>query len=155
MVTVRAAEPADVAVLAAVARAAYRGYVPLIGREPAPMTADYAAAVAAGGVWVAELAEREDGGRVVGLLVLRAHPDHLLLENIAVAPDAQGSGVGTALLAVADREAAAAGLPEIRLYTNEAMTGNLAWYPRHGYTRTHRATEHGYHRVWFRRAVPT
>jgi hypothetical protein len=45
-------------------------------------------------------------------------------------------------------------LPEIRLYTNEAMTENLAYYPRRGYTETHRAAEDGFNRVFFRKPVP-
>jgi len=35
------------------ARAAYRKYVGRIGREPAPMVADFAPQIAAGQVWVA------------------------------------------------------------------------------------------------------
>jgi hypothetical protein len=41
------------------------------------------------------------------------------------------------------------GLPEVRLYTNEAMTENLDYYPRRGYRETHRATQNGYRRVFF------
>jgi len=29
------------------------------------------------------------------------------------------------------------------------MTANLAYYPRHGYTETHRAQEDGFRRVFF------
>jgi N-acetylglutamate synthase-like GNAT family acetyltransferase len=72
-----------------------------IGRPPAPVTADYAAAVARGEVWVAQ---REDD--LVGLLVLVDRPDHVLLENVAVIPSAQGSGVGARLLAHAEAHAA-------------------------------------------------
>ena len=41
----------------------------------------------------------------------------------------------------------------MRLYTNEAMTENLAYYPRHGYTETHRARQDGCCRVSFRETV--
>jgi hypothetical protein len=44
-------------------------------------------------------------------------------------------------------------LPEIRLYTNEAMTENLGYYPRRGYTETHRARDEGVSRVFFRKAL--
>jgi hypothetical protein len=50
VIIVRAATAADVVALRAVADAAYQGYVARIGRPPAPMTADYAAAVARGTV---------------------------------------------------------------------------------------------------------
>ena len=148
MLTVRRAGEADAAVLAAVTAEAYRHYVPRIGREPAPMTADYAHAARSGLTWVAEA-----DGEVVGLLVLVVHPDHLLVENVAVRPSAQRRGVGARLLGLAEEEAQARGLHEIRLYTNEAMTENLAYYPRHGYTETHRAEQDGFRRVFFTKHV--
>jgi ribosomal protein S18 acetylase RimI-like enzyme len=144
VLTVRPAREPDAAVLATVAAEAYRRYVPRIGREPAPMTADYAQAVRTGLTWVAEA-----DGDIVGLLVLVVHPDHLLLENVAVLPSAQRRGVGARLLALAEDQARARGLDEIRLYTNEAMTENLAYYPRYGYTETHRAEQDGFRRVFF------
>jgi ribosomal protein S18 acetylase RimI-like enzyme len=149
VLTVRRAGEADAVVLAALAAEAYRRYVPRIGREPAPMTADYARAVRSGLTWVAEA-----DGEVVGLLVLVVHPDHLLLENIAVLPSAQRRGVGARLLALAEHEARARGLNEIRLYTNEAMTENLAYYPRHGYAETRRAEQDGFRRVFFAKHLP-
>ncbi|WP_024802151.1 GNAT family N-acetyltransferase [Nocardia sp. BMG51109] len=141
---IRRAGPSDVGALSELVRAAYAGYVDRIGGEPAPMRADYSALVAAGSVWVAERA-----GVVVGLVVLEARPDHLLLDNIAVDRAAQATGIGRSLLAFADDHARQRGLPEIRLYTNEAMTENLDYYPRNGYVETHRATENGYRRVFF------
>ena len=53
MVTVRLAAPGEAAILHAIAREAYQHYVPRIGREPAPMSADYGAAVRDGQAWVA------------------------------------------------------------------------------------------------------
>jgi hypothetical protein len=55
--------------------------------------------------------------------------------------------------ALAEDRARSLGLPEIRLYTNEAMTENLAYYPPHGYTETHRAQQDGFHRVYFRKRL--
>ena len=130
--------------MARLARAAFARYVPRIGCPPAPMTADYPGVVAAGGAWVAE---RHD--RLVGLLVLVAADDHVLLDNLAVAPEAQRLGVGGRLLRLAEEQARAQGLVEIRLCTNEAMTENLGYYPRRGYRETHRAVQDGYRRVFF------
>jgi N-acetylglutamate synthase-like GNAT family acetyltransferase len=147
-VVLRAAQPGDVPAISALVYAAYADYVPLIGREPAPMTADDAAAVAAGHTWVAE-----HEGTVVGVLVLEPAADHLLIENIAVSPTLQGLGLGVRLLGVADDEARRRGLPEIRLYTNAAMTKNIAFYPRHGYHETHRGGSDGFERVFFAKPV--
>jgi len=145
---VRPAEASDVGALAALARDAYEVYVPGIGRSPAPMNADYAEAVRTGLTWAAV---RDDV--IVGLLVLVVRPDHLLLENVAVLPSAQGSGVGARLLALAEEQARELGREEIRLYTNEAMTENLAYYPKHGYVETHRAEQDGFRRVFFSKRI--
>lgn len=148
MLSFRPAAVSDVRALAEVAREAYAWYVDRIGEEPAPMTADYGAVVARGEVWVAE-----DGQRILGMLVLSAEPDHLLVENVAVVPGAQGKGVGTALMRLAEGRAAASGLTELRLYTNVAMTENLTYYPRHGYVEMHRGESDGFQRVFFRKRI--
>jgi ribosomal protein S18 acetylase RimI-like enzyme len=89
----------------------------------------------------------------VGLLVMQPTEGHLVLENIAVAPSVQNMGLGSRLLHLAEQHALAMGLPEIRLYTNEAMTENLDYYPRRGYRETHRATQNGYRRVFFSKVL--
>jgi ribosomal protein S18 acetylase RimI-like enzyme len=148
MVILRPATDDDVPALRVIAAAAYEGYVPRIGRAPAPMTADYAQAVRSGHTWVAA-----DHNEVVGFVVLILQPGYLLLDNVAVLPAAQGRGIGARLLALAEDQAHRLGLGEVRLYTNEAMTENLAYYPRHGYTETGRAEQDGFHRVFFRKRL--
>src|SRR5437016_2693003 len=92
MTEFRKAGPPDVPELSRLARSAYAVYQPRMRRPPAPVIADYAAAVRAGQVWVAE-----ESGRVVGLLVLAGASGGLLLENVAVHPDAQGRGAGSSM----------------------------------------------------------
>ncbi|GAA4963460.1 GNAT family N-acetyltransferase [Pseudonocardia tropica] len=144
MVTIRPAGQDDVDIAAGLARQAYGHYTARIGRPPAPVGADYAAAVRGATMWVAE-----DHGRVVGLLVLLDGDGRLLLDNVAVDPSAQGRGVGARLLAFAEDEARRRGHDRIELYTNEAMTENLDYYPHQGYVETHRAEQDGYRRVFF------
>ena len=148
MTLLRPATAADLPALTAIVDAAYGPYIPRIGRKPGPMTDDYTALVAQGLVQVLE-----DQGRVCGLLVLIAQPDALLLDNIAIAPEAQGRGFGRLLLAAAENAARAAGLPVIRLYTNVAMTENIAIYSRHGYAETGRRIENGLHRVYMEKRL--
>jgi GNAT superfamily N-acetyltransferase len=148
VIAIRLAAEADAPVLARIAVAAYQHYVPRIGRPPAPMTADYPAAVRRGQAWVAAV-----DGEVAGFIILIPQLGYLLLENVAVLPAAQGRGIGARLLALAEDRARALHVPEIRLYTNAAMTENLAYYPRHGYTQTHRAQQGGFCRVFFRKRV--
>ncbi len=88
----------------AIIEAAYSPYIPRIGRKPGPMLDDYGALIAEGCVHVVVA-----GGRVQGILVLRPEQDAMLLENIAVAPAAQGRGYGRILLDFAERAAAAGG----------------------------------------------
>ena len=140
------ATPGDAPAVTECVRAAYAGYVARIGREPAPMTADYAALIGAGEVW---LARADD--EVAGVLVLRPQPPALLVENVAVAPGHQGRGLGRALMAFAEDHARAEGLGEVVLYTNERMTENLRLYPALGYTETGRRVEDGFARVYFRK----
>ncbi|HBD91206.1 MAG TPA: GNAT family N-acetyltransferase [Gemmobacter sp.] len=148
MTLLRPATAADLPALTAIVDAAYGPYIPRIGRKPGPMSDDYTALVAQGLVQVLE-----DQGRVCGLLVLIAQLDALLLDNIAIAPEAQGRGFGRLLLAAAENAARAAGLPVIRLYTNVAMTENIAIYSRQGYAETGRRVENGLHRVYMEKRL--
>lgn len=130
------------------ARAAYALYVPRMDREPAPMVADYATIAEQGDAWVAVR-----GDSLLGFLVLALADDHMLVDTVAVAPEAQGLGIGGLLLGLAEQRARAAGLRELRLYTNEAMTENLGYYRRRGYLETHRATDDGFRRVFFSKLI--
>ncbi|MYB27982.1 MAG: GNAT family N-acetyltransferase [Acidimicrobiaceae bacterium] len=145
-VQVRNAAADDESDLRACVDAAYGLYVERIGKPPAPMLEDYAALINNEVVYVATR-----DGRLVGLIVMWPKEDHLYIDNIAVLPEEQGTGVGSALLAHADREAQRVGFSEIRLYTHAKMTENIQYYPRKGFRETHRATDAGYRRVYFTR----
>ena len=148
MPALRPARPADAPAVTALVRAAYARWVPRLGREPAPMTEDDAALIAAGAVTLLE-----DAGRLSGVLVLVPGPDALLIENVAIAPAAQGRGLGGLLLAEAERVARALGHRRLWLYTNAAMTENIGFYARRGFVETRRATEHGLHRVYMEKPL--
>jgi N-acetylglutamate synthase-like GNAT family acetyltransferase len=145
---IRPAVAGDVPAIEALVRDAYAMYVPRIGREPAPVTADHAGLVAAGRTSVIEA-----DGEVAGVIVLIPGGAHLLVENVAVAPKAQGRGLGRELMAFAERRAAQLGMAELRLYTNQLMTENLALYPALGYTETGRRVEDGFARVYFSKRI--
>lgn len=90
-----------------------------------------------------------ENSSIVGVIVTIAEPDHLMIENVAVASTAQGRGHGRTLLEHAEQQARALGLPQVRLYTNAAMTENLTLYPRIGYVEVARRSEDGFERVYF------
>jgi len=127
-----------------VVREAYAPYVPIIGREPEPMTIHYAALVRAGCVWVAETSTE-----VVGVLVLGPAGKVALLENVAVAPSRQHQGIGRSLIDFAECRARELGFSEIRLNTHELMADNLRLYTTLGYSEVERSVERGFSRVLF------
>lgn len=145
MPLIRKASVADAARIRAIARAAYSKYIPRIGREPAPMLADFAAQIAAGFVVVIETAET-----VGGYMIAWVETDAYFIDNIAVDPARQGEGLGRQLMDHAAGEARRNHLSAIRLYTNVAMTENLSLYVHMGFAETHRAREHGFDRVYMR-----
>jgi ribosomal protein S18 acetylase RimI-like enzyme len=145
---IRVAIASDVLVIEQIVEQAYRPYIPRIGRPPGPMLDDYAARISKGVVWVIE-----EGAAIGGIIVLLLGPDYLLLDNIAVAPARQGSGLGRRLLAFAEAEAVRRGYREIRLYTHRTMTENQRLYAAIGYEETGRGTEAGYERVFMRKRL--
>ncbi len=140
----RRASASDADAVGALVRSAYAHYVDRIGREPWPMTLDYARVVARVDTWVA-LA----GDRLVGVLVLEHAADHVLVENLAVLPAALGTGFGCLVLRHAEAEAKGRGVREVRLYTHELMTENRAYYPRRGYRETHLSGDAPWRRAFF------
>jgi GNAT superfamily N-acetyltransferase len=122
----------DLPVVERIVEAAYRPWAELIGVRPKPMDDDYATRIAAGRVHLLE----EEG--IAGLIVLVPEDGVLLVENVAVAPDRHGQGLGRALMAFAEAQARRTGLGALRLYTNALMEPNIALYERLGYQITER-----------------
>jgi ribosomal protein S18 acetylase RimI-like enzyme len=135
---VRRATLADAAAVARLTEAAYAKYVPILGRKPQPMTTDHARLIAEHTVW---LLWAED--RLVGVLELIDEPGVLLIYSIAIDPGQQRQGHGGQLLAWAETQARANGQQRIRLYTNERMSSNVAWYTAHGFVETGREPVQG------------
>jgi GNAT superfamily N-acetyltransferase len=127
-VELRRAVVADAAAIRELTRTAYAKWVPLIGREPKPMTADYAAALAHHRVDLLHV-----DGSLAALIETIREADHLLVENVAVLPAFQGRGLGRRLMTHAEDLARTEGLGEIRLYTNQRFAENVALYRRLGY----------------------
>lgn len=127
------ATPGDLDAVVALTEAAYRPYTELLGAPPLPVTADYTPHIAAGEVWL-----RRTSQGLAGLLVLELFPDHAMIDSVAVVPACQGQGHGIALLRHAETLARAAGLTEVRLYTNARMERNIALYTAFGFRETGR-----------------
>jgi ribosomal protein S18 acetylase RimI-like enzyme len=124
----RRAVASDASAIRTLTREAYAKWVPLIGREPKPMTADYAEAVRRHRIDLLYL-----DGTLVALIETIAEADHLLVENVAVSPAFQGRGFSRKLMAHAEQIAASSGHGEVRLYTNKLFAQNIALYRKLGY----------------------
>ena len=147
---IRTAVTADRAAVETVVREAYSIYVDRIGKPPGPMLDDYGALIDAGAVSV--LAEPDNA--IAAIIVLLQKADHLLLDNIAVRRDRQGQGFGRRLIAFAEAETRRLGYRELRLYTHEKMTENIALYARVGFVETGRGRDAGYDRVFMAKPLP-
>lgn len=144
---IRIATQEDLAAIGEIVLGAYGVYIQSIGVRPAPMDCDYAQIVSEGHLYVADMQG------TVGLIVLIQKPDHLFIENVAVHPRHQHLGVGRALLAFAECMARRRGLLLVRLYTNAAMSSNLALYARLGYREEDRRTEGAFERVFLEKRL--
>ena len=129
----RRATLADAAAVRDLTRAAYAKWIPLIGREPKPMTANYELAVVA---HIIDLYEEHDVP--VALIEFIPQATYLLIENIAVLPNQQGKGLGDLLFHHAETIARSLHLSELQLYTNAAFASNIVFYARRGFEEFHR-----------------
>ena len=144
MAEIRIAAKSDLPDIETCAAGAYAIYVDRIGREPAPMVADFATAIKKGQLYVA--VENE---QLAGFVVFYPQRDHVHLENVAVSPKFQQRGIGTGLIGFVEQRARAEGYCRLELYTNAKMTENLELYPRLGYQQFDRRIENGFDRVYF------
>jgi len=146
---IRLASPSDEVEIRQCARNAYRPYVAEIGKEPAPMIADFQQLIATGTVYVSPTAT----GKVAGFIVFYPREDHMFLENVAVQPSETHRGIGRAMIGYCEAAALRLGLASVQLYTNEKMTGNLTLYLHLGYQEVERRPEDGFNRVYFEKVL--
>ncbi|MBD9667125.1 GNAT family N-acetyltransferase [Variovorax sp. VRV01] len=124
----RRAGEKDAAAVGLLTRAAYAKWVPVIGREPLPMKADYESAVREHLVDLLEV-----DGKLAALVEMIPEPDWLLIENLAVAPTFQRRGYARILLERARDTGLALRLKGLRLFTNKLFESNVDLYLRHGF----------------------
>lgn len=95
-----------------------------------------------------------EGDRIVGVARARASGTLLLIGRIAIAPDAQGTGIGSALLAAVESRGAASGCREAELFTGSLSVANLELYTRLGYQESERvASGDGVEQVFLRKTL--
>ncbi len=141
--TPRRANDRDADGLAACIEAAYSVYADRITDLPA-VSEGIADSIRDNRVWVVEM-----GQQIVGGMILVPCDEFLMLENIAVRPEAAGSGLGRILIAQAEQDCRDLGLSEIRLSTHVDMPENVAIYSRLGWQETGRSR----HKVHMRKLI--
>ena len=130
--TIRRADGRDADGLGRCLDAAYAPYVARIADLP-PMSEDCAGEIARNLVWVAD-----SGGAIMGGLVLIPGDGFMLLANVAVHPDSRGTGLGRALLSLAESEAVSRGYSEMRLNTHADMSETIGLYLHNGWSEVGR-----------------
>lgn len=127
-ISIRRGQPTDAPAVRQFVRDAYAEWVPLLGREPLPMQADYDLAMRAHLVDLVYVA-----GQLVGLIEMIHRPDDLFIENIAVDASHRGRGLGRFLLLRAEDLAQSLQLDRLSLLTSQLMQSNIRLYRSAGF----------------------
>ncbi|NUU25019.1 MAG: GNAT family N-acetyltransferase [Streptomycetaceae bacterium] len=150
----RTAKPADIPLLVALIESAYRGDS---SRKGWTTEADLLHGQRTDAEGVADVVNSQDGvmllavpagpdGTPVACCQLERRPEGVAYFGMfAVDPDRQGDGLGRALLAEAERTAAADwGCGAMHMTVIRQREDLISWYVRRGYTRTGRMTPFPY-----------
>jgi ribosomal protein S18 acetylase RimI-like enzyme/predicted kinase len=134
---VRLATPADTPDLFELHRTAFKEHIERIwGWDEKWQKANFARECASSLTSAVRL-----NGRAVGYLQVRHEPHRVFLQNIALHPEFQSKGIGTALLDVVKAEATARQVPlELAVFRTNASAQRF--YERHGFVRTGDSTTH-------------
>ncbi len=93
------------------------------------------------------------GARIVGAARARADGTLLLIGRIAIAPDQQGEGIGSLLLAAIEDRGREAGCTEAELFTGSLSEANLRLYEREGYRESERIPGEGSDQIFLRKPL--
>ncbi|WP_226621582.1 GNAT family N-acetyltransferase [Alloyangia pacifica] len=86
------------------------------------------------------------GSPLSGCAFFAEQPDALYIGKLAIAPEAQGKGLGRAFLTEAETLARNLGLRRLRLETRIELTGNHTAFARFGFVRTAEKAHAGFDR---------
>lgn len=141
---IRFARALDAVRIKFIAQAAYSKYRPRIGRNPAPMDANFLHHIENDTVFVL------GHNMVIGYAVVLMQDDGYWLDNIAIDPDESGKGWGTLLIEHVETYLCRK-TDYYQLYTNAIMVENQAWYTKLGFAETHRSSDSGFDRIYYKK----
>ena len=166
MAMVRPALAKDAEAMRFIAQQAFDQYVARMGKQPAPMLANFDFHLKYDSCFIAE-----QNGKAVGYAIMQfanneprnnesrnnepSDTEPLdrepLLDTIAVLPTYQGRGIGKTLMLALETTMKQAGYKSYKLYSNIHMTETIAWYKRFGFEQLYQITEDGFDRVYMRK----
>lgn len=152
-VTIRPLSPDDAGEVMTLQRAAFVQEAQIYGSIDMPAFTQTLDAVES------ELAENDGcvahiGTRMVGVARARHDGTLLMIGRIAIAPDVQGEGVGSRLLAAVEQRGREAGCTVAELFTGSLSEANLRLYERAGYTESQRVpTGDGIEEIYLRKPL--
>ena len=91
-------------------------------------------------IWIAY-----DDGEAVGTVTSLPEPERIYVRSMAVAPNAQGRGVGQALLETLEADARERGFEKLYLYTTFVLPGAQPLYEKNGFVVTRETAPEEWH----------
>ncbi len=147
----RPLHPGDYERAAALIRAAFAALSVDLDPPPSALRESAAGVAAMGGGAVAVAAD----GTLAGVVLWDERGGGLYVGRLAVAPSWRRCGIAQALLAAAEAEARARGLPRMLLGTRLLLAGNRRLFSASGYVETVLHTHAGYdHPTWVEMEKP-
>lgn len=143
----RLAQPSDLDRIEMVVAAAYESHLRRIGFPPIQLLRDDSDAIEAGHIWVA-------GDPIVGAIILIETDDAMLVENLAVDPSVQRTGVGRQLMEYAEELASGLGLRRVVLHRNDVNLQHHDFFSHLGYVEADRRSALGQRQGFVEKLVP-
>lgn len=128
---------------------AFKGYIPIIGKKPAPMYYNYLNEIRKGTV----LAAFENSAVAGFALIKDGGNDFMWLDVLAADPSFEGKGVGRALLSACESFILQNGKSECRLYTNVKFERTCRIYLHYGFEIYDTVQENGYDRYYMKKLL--
>ena len=127
----------------------FEKYVPLIHKEPEPMTLDYSDVIKERSVFILE-----EGPEVVGVIVLaEGDSSFMWLDILGVYNKYHNKGFGKRLIEFGETVMRERGVTESRLYTNARFIRTIDIYRHLGYEIYDKKMQNGYDRVFLKKAL--
>ena len=143
---IRHAKLSDLHQVRYLAQVSFAPYATSMGRQPAPISADFRDLAEDGKLFVFMIENA-----VRGFIIFHINGPDVHVEAMAVASKFRRQGIGRSLLDYADKEGLKNGCRRVVLYTNVLMFENIAYYLGKGFLETDRREEEGHDKVYFER----